>query len=177
MFDDRAILQIPKYTELPSLSIASTSQVLIPDIPPPSKPLDFPHTPTSFDSNFDSQSVLPFSSSTKHLERHLVVNIPLHPMSVPTDESPTCHHISGFISTIHSSEASSPSASSVPEISTSQHASLGARPINPPDRYGDWHYSFTAVGGTLPPVPKTYEETINSLFMLKEWKAAMDAAI
>ena len=107
----------------------------------------------------------------QHLERHLVVNIPLHPMPVPTDGSPTGNPISGSISTIQSFAASSPSAPSVPEISTSQHAALGARPINPLDRYGEWHYySFTAIASTLPSVLKTYDEAINFVHA-KEWKA------
>ena len=55
-----------------------------------------------------------------------------------------------------------------------QNESLSRRPINPPNRYGDWHYSFTAMAGTLPPVPKTYEEALKSP-NAKEWRAVMDA--
>ena len=142
------VYKFPSTQSFPSLSTSSISQVLIPDIPPPSNPPEFPHTPTSSNLNFDSQSASPpSSSSTKHSKRHLVVNIPLHPMSVPTDVSPTDNPIPGCIPPIHSSEASSPSASSVLKISTGQHAE--ARPFNPPDHYGDWHNSFTATVGTF----------------------------
>lgn len=81
-------------------------------------------------------------------------------MPVPTADSPTNHSVSD--STIPLADPPSPSDPIVPKNSTSQHDSLGSRPINPPNRYGDWHYSFTAMAGILPPVPKTYEEAVNS---------------
>lgn len=104
----------------------------------------------------------------------LLCNLLLHPMSIPTYVSPTIHHISGSISKIHSSKAFSPIASPVLEISTNQHASLGARQINHVDRYGNWHYCLTAMACTLPPIPRKYEEAINFVHV-KEWKAAKDA--
>lgn len=77
-----SFLQISKYTKLLSLNVSSTSRVLILDIPPPSNPPGFPHTPTSSNSKFGSQFVSPSFNSTEHSERHLVLNISLHPMSI-----------------------------------------------------------------------------------------------
>ena len=95
----------------------------------------------------------------------------LPPATSPQEESPPTH--ANTNSPNHSSANSSQSAPLFTEQSTTASDTLGARPINPPNRYGDWHYSFTAMAGTLPPVPKTYEEALNSPHA-KEWKAAMD---
>ena len=64
----------------------------------------------------------------------------------------------------------------MPESSTrnSEVTELSSRRgVNPPIRYGDWYYAFSAMAGTLPPVPKTYKEALQSSFA-KQWQAAMD---
>ena len=50
---------------------------------------------------------------------------------------------------------------------------MSCRPINPPSRYGDWYYSFSAMAGTLPSVPKTYKEAMESPLAHK-WKEVCD---
>ena len=95
-------------------------------------------------------------------------------MPILIDGSPISNPIPGPIYIIHSFKASSPFDPSIVKISTSPHASLGFRPINPPNRYGDWHYSFIDMANTLPLVSRTYDEAINSIHA-KEWKAAMNA--
>lgn len=49
----------------------------------------------------------------------------------------------------------------------------GRRTINPPQRLGEW-YCFTAMASTLPKVPTTYEEAINSP-QAEQWKKSMEA--
>ena len=66
----------------------------------------------------------------------------------------------------------------VPESSTrtsavSSSSTLSRRGINPPIRYGDWYYAFSAMAGTLPPVPKTYKEALQGPFA-SQWQATMD---
>ena len=70
-------------------------------------------------------------------------------------------------------------ASSTPESSTvlvsvvSSSSTSSRRGVNPPIRYGDWYYAFSAMAGTLPPVPKSYNEALQGPFA-SQWKAAMD---
>ena len=163
VFDESAFLQIPKTSVDLPLPTSSPSQVLIPDIPPPTHPPNPPPTP---------QSSSPSNGSPAPRDQQLIVDIPIHPVPSPTVDSPP--HQANPASPLHLSDIS-PSSDPLPsENSTNPTQSLGARPINPPNRYGDWHYSFTAMASTLPPVPKSYEEAINSSHA-KEWKAAMDA--
>jgi hypothetical protein len=49
-----------------------------------------------------------------------------------------------------------------------------ARHRNQPQRYGEWFYSFSAMAGTLPPVPKTVAEALASPYR-KKWMDAMDS--
>ena len=174
IFDEAAFLQIPKSTEVPSITSSSPSQVLIPDIPTPSHPAD-PPTP--------SPSASVSSHSPRELDRELIVDIPVHPLPDPIVDSPPNQFLSDSLippadishtpDTLDHSTSQSASQSDTLD-STSQSASLGHRPINPPTRYGDWYYSFTAMAGTLPPVPKSSEEALKSP-NAKEWKEAMDA--
>jgi hypothetical protein len=66
---------------------------------------------------------------------------------------------------IASSSSTNPNPDSTPAMSRRQ--------INPPSRYGDWYYSFSAVAGTLPSVSKTYKEALESPLAHK-WKEACD---
>jgi hypothetical protein len=50
---------------------------------------------------------------------------------------------------------------------------LSRRGFNPPIRYGDWYYAFSAKAGTLSHVPKSYREALQSSFA-PQWQAAMD---
>ena len=162
IFDETAFLQIPKSTEVPSITSSSPPQVLIPEIPLPSQPAD-PPTPIP--------SASTSSNSPRSNDRELIVDIPVHPLPNPIVDSPNQSLSDPLIPLI----ALSPSSDSLaPEDSLSQSAPLGNRQINPPARYGDWYYSFTAMAGTLPPVPKSYEEALKSP-NAKEWKEAMDA--
>jgi hypothetical protein len=147
VFDEQAFLKIHTSTEVPSLTSHSPPQVLIPDIPPPSHNPDIPPlTPLASPSSHNSVDA----------DRELIVDIPVHPI----DEPPLNQSVSDPL--IVPEETSLSSAPNAPVNSSNQSTSLGHRPINPPNRYGDWHYSFTAMAGTLPPVPKSYEEAINS---------------
>ena len=102
----------------------------------------------------------------------MIVDIPVHQLPNPIVDSPLNQSLSDpLIPLANLSPSSDPTES---EDSTSQSASLGNRQINTPTRYGDWYYSFTAMAGTLPPVPKSYEEALKSP-NAKEWKEAMDA--
>ena len=169
VFDENAFLNNPKSSTNPPLTSSPSSHVLIPHIPPPNHaPHIIPSTSSASPSNNSIASV-----------PQLVVDLPIHPDTSSTGDSTTPQEATD--STDHmnhlnnQSSESSPSSDSVfSEQSTTQSAPLGARPINPPNRYGDWHYSFTAMASTLPPVPKSYEEAISSSHA-KEWQAAMDA--
>lgn len=102
----------------------------------------------------------------------MIVDIPVHQLPNPIVDSPLNQSLSDpLIPLADLSPSSDPTES---EDSISQSASLGNRQINTPTRYGDWYYSFTAMAGTLPPVPKSYEEALKSP-NAKEWKEAMDA--
>ena len=161
VFDEHAFLHIPKSTDMPSITSSPTPQVLIPDIPPPSHNPDIPPL---------TPSPSPSSHTSPDNDRELIVDIPLHLLPVQHAESPP--HDS--VSDAPNSQELVNSATTEPVNSSNPLAPLGSRPINPPNRYGDWHYSFTAMAGTLPPVPKTYEEAVNSPHA-HEWRAAMDA--
>ena len=50
---------------------------------------------------------------------------------------------------------------------------LSRRGVNPPVRCGGWYYAFSAMAGTLPPVPKSYKEALQSSFA-PQWQVAMD---
>jgi enamine deaminase RidA (YjgF/YER057c/UK114 family) len=47
------------------------------------------------------------------------------------------------------------------------------RQVKPPVRYGEWYYAFSAMAGTLPLVPKTYQEAIDSP-LAEQWHQAID---
>jgi len=64
-------------------------------------------------------------------------------------------------------------ASSTRNSADSSSSTLSRRGVNPPVRYGDWYYAFSAMAGTLPPVPKTYKEALQGPFA-SQWQAAMD---
>ena len=148
IFDETACLHNSNSPEVPSLPSSSPSQVLIPDIPPPSQPAN-PHTPT--------QSASASSPSSRDPDRELIVEIPLHPSPNPIMDSPShlsphqSPHPSSHQSSNHSSDQSSPQTPLAPLIdlspsfdsvdtatSTPQTSTLGHRPINPPNKYGDW---------------------------------------
>ena len=148
VFDEQAFLQIQKSAEMPSVNSAPPPQVLIPDIPPPTHNPDIPPlTPSESPSSHSS-------------DRELIVDIPVHQIPLQIDAPPSPPSVSETLNVPDNSSLSSDTIA--PVNSSNQSASLGSRPINPPNRYGDWHYSFTAMAGTLPPVPKTYEEAITS---------------
>jgi hypothetical protein len=69
-----------------------------------------------------------------------------------------------------------PPSQSNPEQNTSSSSivvPLGPRPKNPPTRYGEWYFGFSAMTAILPFVPKTYHEAVIGPFA-KQWIQAMD---
>jgi len=64
--------------------------------------------------------------------------------------------------------------SPAPVSAANSSPELSRRSVNPPICYGDWYYfAFSAMTGTLPPVPKSYKEALQSSFA-PQWQAAMD---
>ena len=102
-----------------------------------------------------------------------VISQPILSVSIPDDPSDFSNlSESGNPVTSHTVTGSSPQISPVTQVVNSS-SSMSRRHINPPIRYGDWYYAFSAMAGTLPSVPKTYKETIHGPFAT-QWKAAMD---
>ena len=122
----------------------STIPIVVPTIPlsPPAVNLSSPHT--QYSPQISPQSLHESSSSASSL--------PYDPYDFSNSTSP----IQAIDSVSHPTDSVS-AGSSTP--------TLNRRGVNPPIRYGDWYYAFSAIAGTLPPVPKTIKRLLKVLLL------------